>query len=159
MRLLLIEDERKRAGLLTGLFLLLGVTTLFVLQHYLDANVRDSQWRRAREIAQALSPELIRRGPAAIAGESESLFSPAMNNRFVRIRRANGTVLSVSKPPRDRGFDPAAVPPAPWPESGRSSLKVESTEGEGSRFRMSLPLATAVTELSHAEREEIKSCP
>jgi heavy metal sensor kinase len=108
------------AGLLTALFVLLGASTILVLKHSLEANVRDSQWRRARQIAQALSPQVVQLGPAAVAEQVEARFAPALNNRFVRIRRANGTVLYVSGPPQDGSFDPATVPATPRPPSERS---------------------------------------
>jgi heavy metal sensor kinase len=112
------------AGLLAGVFLLLGLATIAALRHYLEANLRDSQLHRAKQIALGLSPALVRAGPSAISQEIEERFSPGANNRFVRVRRANGSVLYQSTPPQDASFDPSSVPLWIWPERGPSARQV-----------------------------------
>jgi heavy metal sensor kinase len=117
------------AGLLTTVFVLLGIATIVVLKHYLEASVRDNQLRRARQIAQILSPELVKKGAAAVAEEVETRFSPGLNNRFVQIRTAEGTVIYHSTEPQDRDFDPESVPNGPWPERVVSTRKVTTASG------------------------------
>ena len=101
------------AGVLTIVFVLLGLLTFFSLQHYLEANLLDIQARRARQIADTLVARIRRSDEAALGGEVESLYSPEANDRFIRITRADGTVVYASGPPKDARFDPALVPPLP----------------------------------------------
>ncbi len=98
------------AGLLTLVFVLLGALTLVLLRHYLEAALLDSQARRARQIADTLLAAVDRTGEAAVRQELEALYAPEANDRFIRITRADGSVLFVSGAPHDRSFDPARVP-------------------------------------------------
>ncbi len=99
------------AGVLTAVFVLLGLLTFFFLRHYLEANLLDTQTRRARQIAGTLVAHARRDSEASMAGEVESLYSPEVNDRFIRISRADGQVVYASGPPRDEVFDPARVAP------------------------------------------------
>ena len=98
------------ASLLTLVFVLLGALTLVLLRQYLEANVFDTQARRARQIADTLVAAVNRTGETAIGREVEELYAPEQNERFIRITRGDGRVVYVSGMPHDRGFDPASVP-------------------------------------------------
>jgi len=98
------------ASLLTVIFVLLGMLTLIYLRHYLEANVLDIQARRAQQIADTLLADLDRTGESALAKEVEDLYSPAANERFIRITAADGRVLYASGIPNDHSFDPSRVP-------------------------------------------------
>ena len=98
------------AGVLTGVFVLLGVLTFFFLRHYLEANLLDIQGRRARQIAGTLVAQARRDGEDAMRSEVEKLYSPEINDRFIRISRADGHVLYASGAPRNELFDPSRVP-------------------------------------------------
>lgn len=100
------------AGLLTLVFVLLGMLTLIFLRHYLEANVLDIQERRARQIADTIVAEASRTGEA-IGPQIESLYSPEANDRFIRVTRGDGQVLYVSGVPKDGTFDPRQVPVPP----------------------------------------------
>jgi heavy metal sensor kinase len=112
------------AGLLAGVFGLLGAAMIFLLRHYLESSVRDAQLRRARQIAQALSPKLVAEGRGRVAEEIEARFLPAVYNRFVRVCLREGTVIYRSNSPQDKSFDPETVPLTPWPDRTDSSHKV-----------------------------------
>ncbi|HUO20005.1 MAG TPA: ATP-binding protein [Steroidobacteraceae bacterium] len=99
------------AGVLTAVFVLLGLLTFFFLRHYLEANLLDNQTRRARQIAGTLVAHVRRDSEASMASEVESLYSPQINDRFIRISRADGQVVYASGAPRDEAFDPARVAP------------------------------------------------
>lgn len=98
------------AGLLTLVFVLLGVLTIIFLRHYLEANLLDTQIRRARQIADTVVASASRTGEAAIAGEIEELYSPEANDRFIRVTAADGRVIYASGAPKDGSFDPTQVP-------------------------------------------------
>jgi heavy metal sensor kinase len=101
------------AGVLTIVFVFLGVLTLLFLRHFLEANLLDIQARRARQIADTLVVNAGRGAEAALGTQVEDLYSPEANERFIRITRADGTVVYVSGRPKDSGFDPSLVPALP----------------------------------------------
>ena len=101
------------AGVLTIVFVLLGILTLLFLRHYLEANLLDIQARRARQIADTLVVNVGRDAEGALGTQVEDLYSPEANERFIRITRTDGTVVYVSGRPKDSGFDPSEVPALP----------------------------------------------
>ena len=100
------------AGVLTLVFVLLGILTFLSLRHYLEANLLDNQARRARQIADTLVAHVSRTEESNLGAQVENLYSPEANDRFIRITRADGTVVYVSGRPKDARYDPAQVPAA-----------------------------------------------
>ena len=107
------------AGLLTGIFLLLCALLYLNLRHFLENDLRESQARRARQIAQTLLVHVGQTGEAYVASQTKDWYEPEINDRFIRITRADGTLVYVSGAPKDGSFDPAEVPIFP------PSLKTE----------------------------------
>src|SRR5580658_5712771 len=101
------------AGLSSGIFLLLGFLFYFSLQHFLKNDFRDSQERRARQIADTLLTHVNQTGDAYVANEIKTLYAPEINDRFIRITRPDGSVLYLSGAPNDQSFDPKQVPTMP----------------------------------------------
>jgi heavy metal sensor kinase len=101
------------AGVLTIVFILLGLLTLLFLRHYLEANLLDIQARRARQIADTLVIHADGGDEAALGSQVEALYSPEANDRFIRITRADGSVVYASGAPKDTRFDPSLVPALP----------------------------------------------
>jgi heavy metal sensor kinase len=101
------------AGLLTGIFLLLCAMLYLNLRHFLENDLRESQARRARQIAQTLLVHVGQTGEAYVARQTADWYDPEINDRFIRITRADGTLIYVSGTPKDGSFDPAEVPPFP----------------------------------------------
>ena len=99
------------AGVLLSVFVLLGALTFLFLRHYLEANLLDTQARRARQIADTLVAHASRADEDALRSQIESLYSPEVNDRFIRITRADGAAVYASGMPQDGRFDPAQVPP------------------------------------------------
>ncbi len=97
------------AGVLTAVFVLLGCLTFLFLRHYLEANLLDTQTRRARQIAGTLVAHAHRDTETTLAGEVENLYSPELNDRFIRISRADGEVVYASGAPRNELFVPGRV--------------------------------------------------
>jgi len=98
------------AGVLTLVFVLIGVLTIVLLRQYLESNVLDTQARRARQIADTLVAAENRTGESTMAREVEEFYAPEANERFIRITRGDGHVVYASGNPRDGSFDPATVP-------------------------------------------------
>jgi len=119
------------AGLLTVLFVLLGVLTFFLLRHFLEANLLDIQARRARQIAYTLLAGIPGSGSeASVAKQVEVLYSPEVNDRFIRITRADGELVYASGTPKDNSFDPARVPVAPLGRNGEFYRKESLSRGD-----------------------------
>jgi heavy metal sensor kinase len=143
------------AGVLTLVFVLLGILTFLSLRHYLEANLLDTQARRARQIAETLVAHAGGRDEAALGAEIEQLYSPEANDRFIRVTRADGTVVYVSAAPKEARFDPAQVPAA----AGRAasaklalpagSLLVaayDTTGSDGTGYRVEVGTSAAPSE-------------
>lgn len=115
-------------SLLTGIFLLLGTLFYFGLQHFLQADMERGQLHRAHQIAVTLLEHLPVTGEAALVEEIKSLYAPEINDRFIRLCRADGTVVYVSGKPADGSFDPAEVP-AFFPHPDADSTRKFSLAG------------------------------
>jgi heavy metal sensor kinase len=132
------------AGVLTVVFVLLGAITFISLRQYLEANVLDNQARRARQIADTLIARASRGSESTLGAELESLYSPETNDRFIRITRADGTVVFASRAPHGGGFDPARVPPLARTGTRKVALgdgalllaAVPAVASDGSRYRV-----------------------
>ena len=98
------------AGLLTGIFVLLCGLLYFDLQHFLENDLRESQARRAHQIANTLLAHVKQTGEAYVASQTKDWYEPEINGRFIRITRADGTVVYASGAPKDGSFNPAEIP-------------------------------------------------
>jgi heavy metal sensor kinase len=146
------------AGLLTIVFVLLGVLTIIFLRHYLEANLLDTQARRARQIADTLLVAASRTGEAALGREIDELYSPEANDRLIRITGGDGHVVYASGKPKDHSFDPSKVPAPSLTRKGVFLRKESLPSGsvliaaqtysatDGSRYIVEVGLSTARTE-------------
>jgi len=98
------------AGLLAGIFLLLCALLYLDLRHFLENDLRQSQSRRTRQIANTLLAHVKQTGEPYVARQTKDWYEPEVNDRFIRITRADGTLVYVSGIPNDGSFDPAEVP-------------------------------------------------
>jgi heavy metal sensor kinase len=146
------------AGVLTAVFVLLGVLTFFFLRHYLEANLFDTQARRARQIAGTLVAQARRESEDAMRSEVEKLYAPEINDRFIRISRADGHVVYASGTPRNVLFDPARVPAiagnflegaarkVPLPGGSLLIAAVPATGSDGTLYRVEVGTSAAPAE-------------
>jgi heavy metal sensor kinase len=137
---------------------LIGALTFYSLRHYLEANVLDTQARRARQIAVTLVARATRDSEPAIGAEVENLYSPESNDRFIRITRADGGVVYASGPPRSESFEPGEVPPLAAGAAIRTARKValgagslliasvSATAADGTPYRVEVGTAAAPVE-------------
>jgi two-component system, OmpR family, sensor kinase len=117
------------AGLLILVYVLFGALLMQSVQSYLDANVLDTQARRARQIASTLVTALAPAAESTLVAEVKALYSPELSDRFIRITRAGGSVLYRSGEPSDHSFIPAEVPAAPAKFSGELRRKQSLPDG------------------------------
>jgi heavy metal sensor kinase len=98
------------AGVLTGVFVLLGALMYFDLEFFLESNLRDTQARRARQIADTLLAHVHETGEGHVATEIRDLYEPEVNDRFIRLTRSDGSTVYMSGIPNDQSFDPTHLP-------------------------------------------------
>jgi heavy metal sensor kinase len=101
------------AGLVTGVFLLFGIALYQVLQGYLESSLAQGLHRRSEQIAVSLLANIDKTSDqhAAdqyVADQIKIRYAPENYDRFIRITRANGSVLYASGP--TASFDPAGLP-------------------------------------------------
>ncbi len=117
------------AVLLTAIFLLLCASLYLDLRSFLESDLRASQLRRTRQIANTLLIHVKQTGEAAVASQTKDWYEPEANDRFIRITRADGTLVYVSGAPKDGSFDPAEIPNLPPPPATEFSHKVKLSGG------------------------------
>ena len=144
-------------GVLTVVFVLLGGLTLLFLRHYLEANLLDTQARRAQQIAATLVARSSRSNEDSLGAQVENLYSPEANDRFIRITHADGSLVYASGAPHDARFDPSLVSLAA-PGEGAGARKIELPGGsllvaarlaagaDGTRYRVEVGTPGAATE-------------
>jgi heavy metal sensor kinase len=151
------------AGLLTGVFLLFGVSLYQVLRGYLEHSLAETLVRRSDQIAVSLLSNLDKTGERYVADEIQSRYAPEKYDRFVRVTKSDGGVLYASG--RAASFDPSGLrPPAvnavrddftqkePLPDGVRllMTTKVfQAVDGERFLIESGAPMAPIETILSH----------
>ena len=98
-----------------------GLYTYFGLSYFLERAQTDTLERRAREVAAILAAHIGREGEPYTIDLVRTSYAPENNDRFIRIRRPDGSVLYVSGAPTDHSFDPTAVPLLPIPAGTAAS--------------------------------------
>ena len=97
------------AGWLTVIFLLLCAFLYLDLRHFLENDLREAQLRRARQIGDALLAHVKQTGEPYVVSQTRDWYEPEVNDRFIRITRADGTLIYASGAPHDGSFDPEQV--------------------------------------------------
>src|ERR1700677_955592 len=108
------------AGLLSAVFILFSVATYQLLRHYLEHSLADSLLRRADQIALSLLADAEKTGEHYVIDEIKARYAPESYDRYIRITRADGSVLYASG--RAAGFDPSGLPPVAQSNSTRIAL-------------------------------------
>jgi len=116
------------AGLLALLLLLFGASTYLGLRHYLNQTLNESLGRQARQIGESFLIDVATGGEGYVISEVNEHYAPELNNRFVRVTRADGSVLYVSGKPKESRFDPSAVS-AVGATVGRDFVREEHVPG------------------------------
>src|SRR5262245_53361700 len=98
------------AGLLALLLLLFCASTYLGLRHYLNQTLNESLGRQAQQIGDSFLVDVATGGEGYVISEINEHYAPELNNRFVRLTRADGSALYVSGKPKESSFDPSAVP-------------------------------------------------
>jgi two-component system, OmpR family, sensor kinase len=97
------------AGLLALLLTLLGGFIYFTLHRYLENNLQETLTKEAHTVSQALLSKVSQTGDDYVVREIEEHFAPRTSNHFLRVTRADRSVLYQSGEPENRRFDPSRV--------------------------------------------------
>jgi hypothetical protein len=92
------------AGLLTCIFLLLCASLYLDLRNFLENTVRDAQTRRSHQLANAILVHVQQVGEAETIRQIKEWYAPERNDRFIRLSRADGSLVYRSAPPHGREF-------------------------------------------------------
>ncbi|MBO0724479.1 MAG: heavy metal sensor histidine kinase [Blastocatellia bacterium] len=112
------------AGLLAGMLVLFGFSVYLGLSHYLELTLKETLSQQAKQIGESWLGDVGASGESYVAGEINEHLSPQVNDRFVRITRADDSVMYMSDEPESKGFDPSRVPPLKA-RAGQESLREE----------------------------------
>jgi heavy metal sensor kinase len=126
------------AGLLAGLLVLFGFSVDIGLRHYLEWTLRETLSQQAKQISDAWLGDVGVSGESYVAEEINEHFSPRVSNRFVRITRADGSVMYLSDEPESKRFDPSRVPPLKA-QADRESLREEHLTADSELMIFAMP--------------------
>ena len=98
------------AGLLAGALLLFAISVYIGLKQYLIGNTSRTLAEQSSSIGTELLNEVASKRAHWLDEEIEEAYAPEANAQFIRVTRADGTVVYVSGPPKDGTFDPVSVP-------------------------------------------------
>ena len=126
------------AGLLAGLLVLFGFSVYLGLSQYLGWTLKETLSKQAKQIAAAWLGDVGVSGESYVAEEINEHFSPKVNDRFVRITRADGSVMYLSDEPESKKFDPTRVPPLKA-RAGQESLREERLNGDSRLMIFAMP--------------------
>jgi len=87
--------------------------TYFWLREYMISTVAGIMDRRAKQIAALWKLHEGNAGEQDVINDIKISYAPEQNDRFVRISRADGTVVYISGQPADKAFVPARIPLQP----------------------------------------------
>lgn len=119
------------AGLLAALLALFGISVYFGLARYLAWSLEDALAKQAQQIAVSHLADVGLTGEDYVIGEIREHYAPEINSRFVRVTRADGSLLYVSSVPQDGSFDPTGLPlPAMPSEAGAREVHLPRGRGE-----------------------------
>ena len=118
------------ASLLTAVFVLLGTIMYVDLRFFLENNLRETQARRARQVADIVLAQIGKGDAQSLVREVQDRFAPELNDRFIRVTRADGSVVYVSGMPKDQSFDPTHLPPLKPSAQAEFSRKLRLPDGE-----------------------------
>jgi heavy metal sensor kinase len=97
------------AGVLTLCLVVFGAAVYLGLARYLETTLRNSLRNDAQSIGEKLLVDVNRKGEGFITGEINEM-SPEISGRFIRIMRADGSILYQSPAPINQNFVPATIP-------------------------------------------------
>jgi heavy metal sensor kinase len=128
------------AGLLAGLLVVFGLSVYLGLSHYLEWTLKETLSQQSKQIGESWLGDVGVSGESYVAGEINEHISPKVNDRFVRITRADGDVMYLSDEPESKRFDPSRVPPLKA-QAGQEFLREEHLTADSELMIFALPFS------------------
>src|SRR5437762_13760804 len=94
------------AALLAGALALFCASTYIGLRRYLQKSLEETLVKQARSIGDVLRVNINQSGEDYVTNEMTEHYSPEINGRFIRITRADGKQVFLSRPPDDASCAP-----------------------------------------------------
>ncbi len=114
------------SALVVLVVVILGALTYHSVQNRLTELAVKTLTRRAQSLDTTILDDL---SPQSVANRIHAVYSPEANSRFIRIIKADGTVLYVSGPPTNELFDPSEIPLPPHPLSSVLTRQIPIRSG------------------------------
>lgn len=118
------------AGCLTLIFMVLCALLFLNLRRFLERDLRATELRRAHQVANILLARVPQVSEESVGPQVKDWYEPELNNRFIRITRADGTLLYESGSPSDGSFTPAKIQISKDKLSGDFSEKMKVNNGK-----------------------------
>jgi heavy metal sensor kinase len=128
------------AGLLAGMLVLFGLSVYLGLSHYLEWTLKETLSQQAKQIGESWLGDVGVSGESYVAGEIDEHLSPKVNDRFIRLTRADGGAMYVSDEPESKRFDPSLVPPLKT-QAGQGSIREEHLTTDSELMIFALPFS------------------
>jgi heavy metal sensor kinase len=97
------------AEMLAVSILLFGATVYFGLRTFLYASLTESLKDDARAIGERILEDPRVKNLSFVSGEIEEAYAPSSNGLFIRVTRADGSLMYRSSAPSSHSFDPEQV--------------------------------------------------
>jgi heavy metal sensor kinase len=117
------------ASLLFGLLLLFCAAVYLGLERYLRKTLEQSLENQAQQIGETFLVSVAVSGEEFVIEEINEHYAPELNNRFVRVTRADSSVMYASGQPEDQSFDPSKLTVLTPAEQGLATRVVRSPDG------------------------------
>ncbi len=127
------------SGLVIVVALAFGAYLYEGMRARLYREVEATLTRRAHQIADNVLVHVSDESAHEIAAQISEVYSPAANNRFIRVSRADHSLLYVSDSPKDGAFEPAAVAQS----SGAGAPRVEALASGATLLIVAVPVNAA----------------
>ncbi|MEW6736641.1 MAG: ATP-binding protein [Acidobacteriota bacterium] len=128
------------ASLLAGALMLFSSTVYLGLGRYLEWTLRESLTKQAHQIGETFLIDINTSGEEYVIEEINEHYAPELNGRFVRVTRADGSVLYSSGVAKDGSFDPTGLPLLNQPVIEAYTREEHLAKG-GELFIYALPFA------------------
>jgi heavy metal sensor kinase len=127
------------SGLVILVSLAFGAAVYQGVRSRLYANMEQTFTRRAHRIADNILVHSNDKSQPEIAYQIDSVYSPAANNRFIRILNKERSLFYLSPAPKDSRFNPGNIS---LPLSLDSALRTEALAEGGSLFIVDVPVTS-----------------
>jgi two-component system OmpR family sensor kinase len=116
-------------GLLLASLAVFGASVFVAIENYLDESLEHSLRDQAHNISTKFLSEVHRRGESFVIGEINESYAPESSGQFIRVLRADGSILYQSENSQDPFIDANSIPfPGKQQASSYQTLPLKDTQ-------------------------------